>query len=112
MPQATESVRDTLERAQKILSVVTEGGYLPAVKGASTAITQALAQLSEMERDHGAMEKRIVDVLEDEIYAHVNPESPFYNDCNANDLCAWCDEAKAVVAILGKESKSEGRDDA
>ena len=52
-----ESVHDKLERAQKILSVVTEGGYLPAVKGASTAITDALAQLSEMERDREAMEK-------------------------------------------------------
>ena len=97
-----ESVRKTLERAQRrAADAIRDGATYNVGHSAdilNTAITEALAALTETER-------RVIDVLEDEMYAHVNPESPFYNDCNGDDLCAWCDEAKAIVAILGKKDE-------
>lgn len=52
----------------------------------------------------GELNLRIVELIQDDLNAHSNPESPFYNDCKPDDLCSWCDEALEILAALSRAS--------
>ena len=43
--------------------------------------------------------KRLSDLVREVISDHADPESPWYNECEAcnNEVCAWCSEAKQIL---------------
>ena len=62
------------------------------------SIAESLDQLRE---EH----EQLAELVEEIVDSHADPDSPFFNDCNPEELCAWCVEAKALLA----EAKMEGK---
>lgn len=47
------------------------------------------------------MNQKIIDLLQEVVRSHRDPDSPEYNECDTAE-CEWCRRAKAAIEYLKK----------